>query len=155
MEVVRIGECSENMEFKYEVTFQYYAKSVELIDGDIVPMVLLTRYFKNNEGEWERCEINGYKYVTIDALMTNYVAIDSPVYKRIIDSNDLIKQFRYEKLNDVLKPYTDIYGNPEKPQACENIDPQGSAENSADVLRSNDVRDECYVKVSTQNYKQG
>lgn len=124
MEVVRIDEYTENIEFKYEVTFQYYTKSVELVDGSCIPMVLLTRYFKNNEGEWERCEIDGYKYVTIDALMANYVAIDSPVYKRIIDSNDLIKQFRYEKLNDTLKLYTDIQGNAEKPQACENLDPQ-------------------------------
>lgn len=125
MEVVRINECSSELEFKYEVTFGYYTNSVELIDGSCIPMVLLTRYFKNNEGEWERCGGNATKYVTMDALMANYVAIDSPVYKHIIDSNDLVKRYRYEKLNDVLKPFTDIYGNPEKPQECENLDPQG------------------------------
>lgn len=124
MEVVRINECSSELEFKYEVTFGYY-KSVELIDGSCIPMVLLTRYFKNNEGEWERCGGDATKYVTVDALMANYVAIDSPVYKHIIDSNSLVKQYRYEKLNDVLKPFADIYGNPEKPQECENLDPQG------------------------------
>lgn len=99
---------------------------MELIDGSYIPVVLLTRYFKNKEGGWERCETNAYKYVTMDALMANYVAIDSPRY-------------RYEKLNDALKPYIDIYENPEKPQACENLDTQESAENSADV------KSECYT----------
>ena len=139
MEVVRIDEYTGNIEFKYEVTFPYYTESVELIDGSRIPTVLLTHYYKNNEGEWERCETNGCKYVTVDALMANYVAIDSPVYKRIIDSNDLIKQFRYDKLNDVLKPYTDIQGDSENPQACENLDPQGSVENNEDV------KSECYT----------
>lgn len=138
MEVVRIGECSENVEFKYEVTFPYFTESVELVDGSSIPTVLLTRYYKNNEGEWERCGTNACKYVTVDALLSNYVAIDSPVYKRIIDSNDLIKQFRYEKLNDALKPYTDIQGDSENP-ACENLDPQESAENNEDV------KSECYT----------
>lgn len=139
MEVVRIGECSENVEFKYEVTFGYNTDLVELIDDSVVPMVLLTRYYKNNEGKWERCGISATRYITMDALMANYVAIDSPVYKHIIDSDYLIKQFRYEKLNDALKPYIDIYENPEKPQACENLDTQESAENSADV------KSECYT----------
>ena len=134
MEVVRIGECSKNMEFKYEVTFPYYTESVELVDGSRIPTVLLTRYYKNNEGEWERCEINGCKYVTVDALLSNYVAIDSPVYKRIIDSNDLIKRYRYEKLNDTLKLYTDIQGDAEKPQAHENLDPQEEANDESSNL---------------------
>lgn len=114
MEVVRIGECSENMEFKYEVTFGYNTELVELINDSVVPMVLLTRYYKNNEGEWERCGVSATRYITMDALLSNYVAIDSPVYKRIIESNDLIKQFRCEKLNDALKPYTDIQGDSDK-----------------------------------------
>jgi hypothetical protein len=95
MEVVRIGECSENMKFKYEVTFPYYTDSVELVDGSRIPTVLLTCYYKNNEGEWERCRTNASKYVTVDALLSNYVAIDSPVYKHIIDSNSFVKQYRY------------------------------------------------------------
>lgn len=134
MEVVRISECSENMEFKYEVTFPYYTESVELVDGSRIPTVLLTRYYKNNEGEWERCGTNACKYVTVDALLSNYVAIDSPVYKHIIDSNSLVKRYRYEKLNDALKPYTDISGSPEKPQTCENLDPQESADNESSNL---------------------
>lgn len=122
MEVVRIGECSENMEFKYEVTFPYYTESVELVDGSRIPTVLLTRYYKNNEGEWERCGTNACKYVTVDALLSNYVAIDSAVYKHIIDSNNLVKQ------------YTDIQGNSENPQAYENLEPQGEADDKSSNL---------------------
>ena len=122
MEVVRIGECSENMEFKYEVTFPYYIESVELVDGSRIPTVLLTRYYKNNEDEWERCGTNACKYVTVDALLSNYVAIDSPVYKRIIDSNNLVKQ------------YTDIQGNSENLQAYEYLEPQGEADDKSSNL---------------------
>lgn len=137
MEVVRISECSENMEFKYEVTFPYYTDSVELVDGSRIPTVLLTRYYKNNEGEWERCTTNASKFVTVDALLSNYVAIDSPVYKHIMDSNSIVKQYRYEKLNDTLKVYTGFLGDPETPQAYENLEPQANEESVYDDKASN------------------
>ena len=119
---VRRLEDTHYDEFKYEVIPSICGDWVELKDGTINPILLLRKYYKNNNGEWEMCANFNHRYITLEALLSNYVVIDSAAHKRIMYDESIIKKYHEEKLEDTLKFYANIQGSPDI-ENNENCDP--------------------------------
>lgn len=95
---------SIDSEFRYEV---YSAYSDELIQVGGKPTTLFTivRYFKNDKGEWERCKFHASACITIEALMNDFILIDSPIHKELQKLREFQKSTYAKNLEESLAPF--------------------------------------------------
>lgn len=82
-------------------------------------LFLLIRYWKNNEGEFERCKTDPMRYITTSALLKDYVLIDSNVDKVLKQQSECVYELRKANMeeNALITSFRDTCA-----VAVENID---------------------------------
>ena len=81
---------------------------------DLEPLFGIVRYYKNNKGEWERCE-GGYYYVTLSTLLTDFIAIDNPFDKELNELTEQLAGIWKNNLENTFK-INGTLGDPIKPE---------------------------------------
>lgn len=78
------------------------------------PLLSIVKFYKKNDGEWERCE-NGYFYVTLSDLLTNFIAIDSVFDKELNTLTEQVADTWKNNLENTFK-INGTLGDPIKPE---------------------------------------
>ena len=91
-------------EFRYELE-TFYSASLMLDDCSQTQMFVLYKYWKDNNGEFQLCKSNEKTYVTIETLLSQFVAIDSKVDKQIIELQNFKTNVQAKNLEDSLTPF--------------------------------------------------
>ena len=91
-------------EFRYKLeTFD--ATPLMLDNGGQTMCFHLYKYFKNNNGEFVLCKSNEDVLVTIETLLSTFVAIDSPMDNNIKSLQEFRQNTWGEKLSESLSPF--------------------------------------------------
>lgn len=109
--------------------FGYYHERLWDTDGNIEPLVGIVKYYKNNKGEWERCEY-GHYYVTLSTLLTDFIAIDNAFDKELNKLTEKLADIWKDNLENTFK-INGTLGDPIKPEdiGVEVIPPQAEESN--------------------------
>jgi hypothetical protein len=91
-------------EFRYELE-TFYTAPLLMDDFMQTQMFPLLKYWKNNNGEFQLCKCNEKVYVTVEMLLSNFVAIDSNVDKKIKDLEQFKQNVQANNLENSLKPF--------------------------------------------------
>lgn len=95
---------SDGLEFRYELE-TYDSQSLMLPDGGQTQIFLVYKYYKDNNGEFQRCSHNSKVYVTIETLLSSFILIDSPIDEKLIKLNKFKLDTYSKKLEESLKPF--------------------------------------------------
>ncbi len=95
----------DGSEFRYELD-DCYAAPLMTEKGHQTQMFVVCKYFKNNDGEFQLCRCNEKVYVTIEMLLSTFVAIDSEVDEKIKDLQKFKKDVQSKNLEESLAPFT-------------------------------------------------
>lgn len=105
-----VKKIDRNDPFKYEV-FPTLERRILKDDGTYSTGFVLFRYYQNNSGEFELCKEEYQFIVTLEALMSNFVVIDSAIEKKLNDLESYKRKVEGEKLDTLLSPFTaSVYG---------------------------------------------
>lgn len=101
----RIDDSGE--EFRYELETFFSAPLMFDNCGRLekTQMFVLYKYWKNNDGEFQLCKSDEKVYVTIETLLSKFVAIDSAVDKTIQDLENFKTNIYAKNLEDSLSPF--------------------------------------------------
>lgn len=104
--------------------FGYYHERLWDTDGEIEPLVGIVRYYKNNKGEWGRCEY-GHYYITLSTLLTDFIAIGNAFDEELNKLTEQLADIWKENLENTFK-INGTLGDPIKPEdiGVEEIVPQ-------------------------------
>lgn len=91
-------------EFRYELE-TFYSAPLMLDNWGQTQMFVLYKYYKNNDGEFSLCRSNEKVYVTIETLLSKFVAIDSEVDKTMLDLESFRTNTYAKNLEDSLSPF--------------------------------------------------
>ena len=92
----------------------YYNDRLWDTDGNIEPLVGIVRYYKNNKGEWERCE-SGYYCVALSTLLTEFIAIDNAFDQELNKLTEQLADIWNENLENTFQ-INGTLGDPIKPE---------------------------------------
>lgn len=98
----RINDYSN--EFRYELESSYSAPLMQA-DGSKTQIFVLYCYYKNNDGEFRLMRTDDKIHVTIETLLSEFVAIDSKMDKTITELQDFKCNTQAKNLEDSLKPF--------------------------------------------------
>lgn len=98
----KINDSGE--EFRYDLQNNYTAE-IALADGTYTQGFLVIKYWKNNDGEFQRCVDNSSMYVPIETLLSQFILIGSNVDNELKTLGDFKKQYYDNNLEDSLKPF--------------------------------------------------
>ena len=98
----RINDGGE--EFRYELQ-DYDAVEFVLEDGTHTQGFLVIKYWRNNNGEFQRCSEKSYMYISTKALLSQFVLIDSKIDDELKSLQDFKNSVYAERLDKSLKPF--------------------------------------------------
>ena len=96
---------TDGSEFRYELE-DFYTAPLMTGKGQYTQMFVVYCYYKNNDGEFKLCKYNEKVYVTIETLLSMFVAIDSEVDEKIKDLQEFKKNVQAQNLEESLAPFT-------------------------------------------------
>lgn len=98
----RINDSGE--EFRYElIDGNIYDLMLE--DGSCTKAIMVVKYWKNNDGKFQRVAYKSSMYVSMNVLLSQFVLIDSNVDKELKDLGDFKNNTYAKRLDESLKPF--------------------------------------------------
>lgn len=98
----RLNDSGE--EFRYELQ-DYDTVEIVLEDGTHTQGFLVIKYWKNNNGEFQRCTNNSCMYISTKALLSYFVLIDSDIDYKLNSLQDFKENVYAKNLDESLKPF--------------------------------------------------